>query len=106
MKSGFPLQIETPKNYGGKVDSIKKKLSTYDDDSFFNNMYQHFQRIRDPKTGVISNFPWCCFLALKWKFTEKIKSNPKVMKERDFIDIVNRIYNLQSEVEGIFDNNK
>ncbi|EHE9622176.1 hypothetical protein IFW96_004502, partial [Salmonella enterica] len=28
------------------------------------------------------------------------------MKERDFIDIVNRIYNLQSEVEGIFDNNK
>ncbi|HAV1927420.1 TPA: hypothetical protein JG950_004446, partial [Enterobacter hormaechei subsp. steigerwaltii] len=28
------------------------------------------------------------------------------MEMKDFIDIINRIYNLQSEVEGLYDNNK
>lgn len=106
MKSINLLQIETVRNYSGKVEAIKKKLSTYDDESFLVNLYQHFQVIRDPQTGIISNFPWCCFLALKWKLTERIKSNPKKMIQRDFIDVINRIYNLQNEVDGIFDNNK
>lgn len=106
MKLTFPLQIEIAKKYKEKVFAIKKKLSAYDDDSFFNNMYQHFQRIRDPRTGIVSNFPWCCFLALKWKFTEPSRGTSRIMKEKDFVDIINRIYNLQSEVEGLFDDSK
>lgn len=93
MKSINLLQIKTVRNYSGKVEAIKKKLSNYDDESFLVNLFQHFQVIRNPQTGIVSNFPWCCFLALKWKLTEKIKSNPKKMIERDFIGIVNRVYN-------------
>ncbi|MBW9400106.1 hypothetical protein FHC51_09805 [Leclercia sp. EC_58] len=106
MKVTFPLQIETAKNYSGKVTAIKKKLNTFTDDSFFNNMYVHFQSIRDQRTGVISNFPWCCFLALKWKLSEPVRYKCNEMKMKDFINIVNRIYNLQSEVGGLYDNNK
>lgn len=106
MKVTFPLHIKTARNYSGKVTAIKKKLATFTDDSFFNNMYVHFQSIRSPKTGIVSNFPWCCFLALKWKFSEPVRYNAGEMKMKDFIDIVNRIYNLQSEVDGLYDNNK
>ncbi|MFG3914029.1 hypothetical protein ACGIYS_20780 [Cronobacter dublinensis] len=106
MKLAFPLQIATANNYRGKVTAIKKKLNTYTDESFISNMYMHFQSIREPGTGVISNFPWCCFLALKWKLSEPMRDKCNKMKMKDFIDIVNRIYNLQSEVEGLYDNNK
>lgn len=106
MKIYFPLQIKTRKNYSGKVTAIKKKLMSFTDESFFNNMYHHFQVIRNPGDGIMSNFPWCCFLALKWKFSESTKPKAFEMKQKDFIDIVNRIYSLQSEVEGIYDNNK
>lgn len=106
MKVTFPLQIQTAKNYSGKVTSIKKKLNTFTDDSFFKNIYMHFQTIREPKTGIVSNFPWCCFLALKWKLSEPIRHKCNEMEMKDFIHIINRIYNLQSEVEGLYDNNK
>ncbi|ASY75988.1 GapS1 family protein [Pectobacterium polaris] len=106
MNLQHPLQVKIKKDYKGKVAAIKKKLSTYDDDSFLYNIYQHFQKIREPDYGVTSNFPWCCFLALKWKFTEPLKGRTVSMHERDFIDIVNRIYNLQNEVKDLFDNNK
>ncbi|MDU3572763.1 MAG: hypothetical protein E7F77_18260 [Serratia marcescens] len=100
------LHIKTAKNYKGKVTAIKKKLATFTDESFFKNMYSHFQTIRNPKIGIISNFPWCCFLALKWKFSEPNRYKNSEMKEKDFVDIINRIYNLQSETEGLYDNNK
>lgn len=106
MKLNFPLQIKTERNYKDKVTAIKKKLIKYTDDSFFNNMYLHFQRIRNTKQGIVSNFPWCCFLALKWKFTETTRSHPIEMRERDFVNIINSIYNLQSDVDGLYDNNK
>ncbi|MFB4224841.1 hypothetical protein ACE1SU_30905, partial [Klebsiella pneumoniae] len=90
----------------GKVVAIKKKLSGYDDASFITMMYDHFQTILKPELGISSNFPWCCFLALKWKLSEPLKRNVSPMNKRDFIDIVNRIYNLQNEVSGFFDDKK
>lgn len=106
MKGMISLQIETAKNYRGKVEAIKKKLATFTDESFFYNMYHHFQVIRNPRVGIVSNFPWCCFLALKWKFTRPVRSKKYEMKEKDYIDIINRIYNLQNEMEGLYDNSK
>lgn len=57
-------------------------------------MYQHLGSFRNEGHGVISNFPWCCFLALKWKFSSK-PINDKELSTREFIDIINRIYKLQ-----------
>ncbi|WP_244140327.1 GapS1 family protein [Pantoea agglomerans] len=106
MKLNFPLQIKTVKNYSGKVTAIKKKLNGYTDDSFLFNMYNHFQTIRNPSNGIVSNFPWCCFLALKWKLTEPNKLESREMKYNDFVNVVNRVYDLQNEVSGLYDNNK
>ncbi|HBS4028881.1 TPA: hypothetical protein MAG76_005538, partial [Klebsiella pneumoniae] len=101
----FP-RVKVRKDYNGKVVAIKKKLSGYDDASFITMMYDHFQTILKPELGISSNFPWCCFLALKWKLSEPLKRNVSPMNKRDFIDIVNRIYNLQNEVSGFFDDKK
>ncbi|HBS5247543.1 TPA: hypothetical protein MAJ44_005499, partial [Klebsiella pneumoniae] len=99
-------RVKVRKDYNGKVVAIKKKLSGYDDASFITMMYDHFQTILKPELGISSNFPWCCFLALKWKLSEPLKRNVSPMNKRDFIDIVNRIYNLQNEVSGFFDDKK
>ncbi|MDU0822580.1 hypothetical protein [Klebsiella pneumoniae] len=101
----FP-RVKVRKDYNGKVVAIKKKLSGYDYASFITMMYDHFQTILKPELGISSNFPWCCFLALKWKLSEPLKRNVSPMNKRDFIDIVNRIYNLQNEVSGFFDDKK
>lgn len=87
--------------YSEKVDMIKKKLSTYSDSSFFNNMFIHFQTIRNPEVGVAHNFPWCCFLAMKWKYTTTCKLHPKEMSYDDFVKIINRIYDLQNEAANL-----
>ncbi|WP_229921081.1 hypothetical protein [Rahnella victoriana] len=100
------LKVETKNNYSMKVTAIKKKLNEFDDLSFVENMYKHFQKIRDPKNGIVSNFPWCCFLAMKWKFTEPHKLHVKNMRERDFVNIVNAIYNLQVDASDLLEGNK
>lgn len=99
-------RVKVRKDYNGKVVAIKKKLSGYDDASFITMMYEHFQTILKPEHGISSNFPWCCFLALKWKLSEPLKRNVSPMNKRDFIDIVNRIYNLQDEISDFFDDKK
>lgn len=77
-----------------ELKSIKRKLNRYSDISFLSRMYQHLSSFRNEQHGVISNFPWCCFLALKWKFSSD-PINDKELSMREFIDIINRIYNLQ-----------
>ncbi|EEN6095844.1 hypothetical protein G5015_002368 [Salmonella enterica subsp. enterica] len=102
----FPPRVDVKKDYSGKVRAIKKKLSSYDDSSFFNHMYNHFQNIIDSQYGISSNFPWSCFLAFKWKFSEPLKGNVSSMQKKDFIDIINRVYNLQNDVSDLFESKK
>lgn len=100
------LELSTQNKYLQKVVAIKKKLNEYDDESFIRKMYEHFQTIRNPQNGIISNFPWCCFLALKWKLTEPTKIHVKVMTKNDFIKIINKIYNLQTDAMEFLDRSK
>lgn len=94
------------KTYSEKVDEIKKSLSTYSDESFVNNMFTHFQKFRDPKVGVALNFPWCCFLAMKWKYTTKSKIHSKDMSYKKFVGVVNQIYHLQNEASNLLQDEK
>lgn len=94
------LKTLTAYSYGIKVDAIKNKLKSYNDEDFLTNLFTHFQSIREPKVGVVSNFPWCCFLAMKWKFVEKSKNPTQRMNYDEFIKIINRIYDLQSEASS------
>lgn len=91
----------TPISYSLKVGAIKKKLSTYTHGSFVSQMYSHFQMVREPKVGVAMNFPWSCFLAMKWKFTTPMKASVKEMNYSDFVDVINRVYDLQVEASSL-----
>lgn len=95
------IKTMTPMSYSVKVDAIKKRLSYYSDVSFLSNFYEHFQKIRTVEVGIASNFPWCCYLAMKWKFCVKEKKPAKKMGSKDFIDIVNLIYKLQLEASNL-----
>ncbi|OVZ81474.1 GapS1 family protein [Yersinia kristensenii] len=77
-----------------ELNSIKRKLNRYSDISFLLRMHQHLGTFRNKQHGVILNLPWCCFLALKWKFSANPVNN-KEMSNREFVDIVNRVYRLQ-----------
>ncbi|MDE8557318.1 GapS1 family protein [Pantoea vagans] len=90
----------TPISYSVKVDAIKKKLARFKDHDFLKNFYRHFHSFRDEESGIAANFPWCCFLALKWKFSNLENRDAKSMSYPDFISIVNRIYDLQSEASN------
>lgn len=94
------------KTYSQKADEIKKKLSTYSDMSFIRNMFAHFQKIREPKVGIALNFPWCCFLAMKWKYTTKSKIHTHEMSYENFVNIINRIYHLQSEAANLLQDDR
>jgi len=91
----------TPISYSLKVDAIKKKLARFNDCDFITNFYRHFHSFRDEHSGIAANFPWCCFLALKWKFSNIENRDAKSMSYSDFISIVNRIYDLQSEASNL-----
>lgn len=98
------MRLMTEISYSIKVESIKKKLARYKDDDFLNNFYNHFQNLRDRQSGAIANFPWCCFLALRWKFEVRSKIN-EPMNYDEFIKIVNRIYDLQAEASNLIHGN-
>ncbi|OKP27555.1 GapS1 family protein [Serratia fonticola] len=91
------LKTNKNKHYKKRVEKIKKKLSCYSDESFLEKMFLHMKRAREPSNGIISNFPWCCFLALKWKFTVINKKYTSHLSESDFISIINSIYLLQDD---------
>lgn len=103
----LPL-LRTRNRYPEHAGAIIKKLSTYTHESFLRRLYEHFQVYKNPAHGVALNYPWCCFLALKWKFIVPEKERAAVMSERDFVAVINRIYLLQDEAtdlyraEGIF----
>ncbi|EQA1209090.1 GapS1 family protein [Escherichia coli] len=100
------IKTMTPVSYSIKVDAIKKRLSYFSDVSFLRNFYEHFQKVRDVEVGIVSNFPWCCYLAMKWKFCMKEKKPAKEMSKNDFIDIINLIYNLQLEASNLIVDDK
>ncbi|ELY3969421.1 hypothetical protein SNN58_004585 [Cronobacter dublinensis] len=83
-----------------KVEAIKKKLARYRDEDFLNNFFLHFQNLRDSQARVMANFPWCCFLALKWKYETHSKNN-EPMAYVEFIKLINRIYDLQVEASNL-----
>lgn len=95
------MKTLTPISYSIKVNAIKKKLARFKDHDFLQNFYGHFHSFRDEKTGVISNFPWCCFLALKWKFSSPENRSAESMPYNEFVRIINRIYDLQSEASNL-----
>ncbi|PVY80215.1 hypothetical protein [Pantoea ananatis] len=103
----LPL-LRTRNKYPELASAIIKKLSTYTHESFLRRLFEHFQVYKNPAHGVALNYPWSCFLALKWKFIVPEKERAAVMSEKDFIAVINRIYQLQDEaadlsrVEGIF----
>jgi len=99
-KMSIRVRTLTPISYSIKVDAIKKKLARFKDDDFLKNFYRHFQSLRDKKSGIIANFPWCCFLALKWKFLSMENKDSSHMSYDEFIKIINRIYDLQSEASN------
>jgi len=94
------IKTLTPISYSIKVNAIKKKLARFKDYDFLRNFYIHFHSFRDEKTEIISNFPWCCFLALKWKFSFPENRNAENMSYNEFLKIINRIYDLQSEASN------
>lgn len=97
----FRMKTLTPISYCLKVNAIKKKLARYKDHDFLRNFYRHFHSFRDEKTEIISNFPWCCFLALKWKFSSPKNRSVESMSYHEFVIIINRIYDLQTEASNL-----
>lgn len=95
------MKTLTPISYSIKVNAIKKKLARFKDHDFLKNFYRHFHSFRDERNGIISNFPWCCYLALKWKFSFPENRGTENMPYNDFVMIINRIYDLQSEASNL-----
>ncbi|MBM7345050.1 hypothetical protein [Pantoea coffeiphila] len=95
------LQIKSRNQYANKVQAIRKKLNTYTHSSFLNQLYIHFQSLRNPQNGLVSNFPWCCFLALKWKYLGDVSSEARDINDREFDKIINRIYALQNDASDL-----
>ncbi len=91
----------TPYSYSYKANAIKKKLARFKWEDFLTNFYIHLGSFREPKVGVVSNFPWCCFLALKWKFSNKENTDAIKMSYDEFIEIINMVYDLQSEASNL-----
>lgn len=95
------MKTLTPVSYSLKVNAIKNKLARFKDNDFLKNFYIHFHSFRDEKTEISSNFPWCCFLALKWKFSPPENRSAESMSYHDFVIIINRIYDLQIEASNL-----
>jgi len=95
-------QIKTHNRYPQHTEAIIKKLRTFTHSSFIIRFYEHFQEYRATDNSISMNFPWSCFLAMKWKFIESQKKNATEMSKRDFLMIVNRVYELQSEAADLF----
>lgn len=88
-------------SYSIKANDIKKKLSRYSGSSLIECFFKHNSQFRNPKIGALSNYPWCCFLALKWKFSNKENKDVLEMGYDDFVKIINRIYDLQTEAANL-----
>ncbi|MGD8204989.1 GapS1 family protein [Pantoea sp. FN0305] len=95
------MKTLTPISYSIKAKAIKKKLARFKDHDFLENFYRHFHSFRNEKYGIVYNFPWCCFLALKWKFSSPESRNARSMSYSEFVKIINRIYDLQSEASNL-----
>ncbi|WP_429323771.1 GapS1 family protein [Pantoea agglomerans] len=96
--------LKTRNRYPERAEAIAKKLRNYTHESFLQCFYEHFQVYRSEDNKITMNFPWCCFLALKWKFCMPQKINATEMSRRDFENIVNRTYQLQDEAADLFRN--
>ncbi|XXN66686.1 GapS1 family protein (plasmid) [Enterobacter ludwigii] len=96
----LPL-IKTRNRYPERADAIIKKMRSYTNSSFMNCLYAHFQQYRKSDKRLVMNFPWCCFLALKWKFSAVPKEAAAEMSRTDFDAIISRIYQLQDEAADL-----
>lgn len=96
--------LKTRNRYPERAEAIAKKLRNYTQDSFFQRFYEHFQVYRSGDNKITMNFPWCCFLALKWKFCMPQKLDATEMSRKDFEKIINRTYQLQDEAADLFRN--
>lgn len=92
------LLIKTKGRYPERAKAIYEKLRKYTNDSFLYCLFSHFQTYRSNDKNLVMNFPWCCFLALKWKFSAEQKSYATNMSQNDFIKIINNIYQLTDDV--------
>ncbi|WP_224652854.1 hypothetical protein [Pectobacterium versatile] len=95
------MNLVTKLSYQLKVNAITNKLSRFSRASFLENTYNHFQKISDGETGVVSNFPWCSFLAMKWKILIKERKHAIAMTRADYVDVINLIYALQTEASEL-----
>lgn len=93
--------LKTSNRYPERAEAIAKKLRNYTYESFLQRFYEHFQEYRRDNR-ISMNFPWSCFLALKWKFCMPQKLDASEMSRRDFESIVNRTYQLQDEAADLF----
>jgi len=101
----FRSTIITPYSYSYKANAIKKKLARFKWEDFLTNLFIHLESFRDSRVGVVSNFPWCCFLALKWKFSSKENADAMNMTYDDFIKVINMVYDLQNEASNLSSEN-
>ena len=91
----YPL-ISTKSRYAERAEAISEKMRKYTNDSFLNCLFSHFQIYRK-QNNITMNFPWCCFLALKWKFSAQQKTYASDMSQKEFTKIINRIYQLTED---------
>jgi hypothetical protein len=94
--------LKTRNRYSERAEAIAKKLQNYTNESFLKRFYEHFQVYRSGDNKISMNFPWCCFLALKWKFCMPQKLDAFEMSFKDFENIINRTYQLQDEAADLF----
>lgn len=91
----YPL-IKTNSRYAERAEAISEKMRKYTNDSFLNCLFSHFQTYIK-HNNITMNFPWCCFLALKWKFSAEQKTYASDMSQKDFTKIINKIYQLTED---------
>lgn len=90
--------------YIEKAGQIKLRLRRYTDQSFINALYEYFNASLD-NYSFLEKRPWCCFLALKWKLLEPRETYERDISKKEFIGIINLVFDLQSEA-GIFEPDK
>lgn len=88
--------IKTKSRYSERAEAISEKMRKYTHDSFLNCLFTHFQTYRR-QNNITMNFPWCCFLALKWKFSAEQRSYASDMSQKEFEKIINKIYQLTED---------
>lgn len=79
---------------------IKKELGRFTTKSFLKNFTLLFRIDATGNHEFMKRFPWCCFLAFKWKSICGDSSKSKDANFNQFVGVINKIYGLQSKAES------